>query len=87
MSDETTKEHNIVGVEVPIFIPDGHIATGAVLIVTTTGISDENHAEEGFYVTTSTMPSVQLIGMLRTASIQTEDSTLCMFAEASEEDD
>jgi len=87
MSDETTKELNIGGVEVPIFIPDGHIATGAVLIVTTTGISDENHAEEGFYVTTSTMPSVQLIGMLRTASIQTEDSTLCMFAEASEEDD
>lgn len=87
MSEETIKELNIGGVEVPVVIPDGHMVTGAVLIVTTTGISEDNHAEEGFYVTTSSMPSVQLVGMLRAASIQTEESTLCMFAEVGDEDD
>lgn len=78
--NSNTENLTVGGMEVPVEIPEGHMVTGAVLIVTTAGIGDENHAEEGFFCTSSSMPSVQLVGMLRAASIQVEASTLDMYA-------
>lgn len=72
MNEETqTQTLDIGGVEVPLTLPEGHIVTGAVLLVTTASM-DEHGAIEGFICTSSSMPNVQLVGMLRTATIEVE---------------
>ena len=73
MNEETqSKTIDIDGVQVPLIIPDGHIVTGAVLMVTTAGMDDLG-TSEGFLCTSSAMSQVQLVGMLRTATIEVEN--------------
>lgn len=76
MNEETQpKTIDIDGVQVPVAIPEGHIVTGAVLLLTTAGMN-ERGTSDGFICTSSQMPHVQLVGMLRTATLEVEEEAL-----------
>lgn len=75
MSEPTLNTINIEGIEVPMIIPEGQIVTGAVVILTTAGM-DEHGTSDGFLCGNSQMPHVQLVGMLRTASLEVEAEAL-----------
>lgn len=87
MNEETeNRTLDVDGVEVPLSIPEGHIITGAVLMVTTAGM-DEHGAIEGFVCTSSSMPQVQLVGMLRTATIEVENDVMYNECDCGDHDD
>ncbi|MBF6671576.1 hypothetical protein [Glutamicibacter sp. FBE19] len=85
MSEPTINNINIYGLEVPMIIPEGHMVTGAVVLLTTAGM-DEHGTRDGFLCGNSEMPHVQLVGMLRTASLEAEEEALGYGASCACED-
>lgn len=85
MSEPTLNTLNIHGLDIPMIVPEGHIVTGAVVILTTAGM-DERGTSEGFLCGNSQMPHVQVVGMLRTASLEAEEEALGFGAPCNCED-
>ena len=78
---------NLDGTEVPVVVPDGHIITGAVLLLSTRGIDEGGETEGGFYITSNRMTDVTKLGMIATADMIVREGLRDTLAYECEDDD